>query len=528
MKRKLVISFSIILIILISVIIYFYKKSEKDKDYDLLSTTEYKFWNLSVNGKEGVIRKDGEVILEPEFDSVQIPNQDIPIFIIKKDGKDEVYNDSKEKILTNYEDIEAITITKEDGTVEINNSVLKYKENGLYGLVSFEGEKITKAIYEEIDSMPDKYGAIKVKRDGKYGAINIKGKILIKEKYDEIKGDGFYKDGSYKSAGYIVGNKTDEGMRYGYLNSNGKTIVKIEQEEIYRVLEISDEEEYIIASQNGRYCIYKGKESLIDYMYISIDYNKDSETFTVKKNQSYGLLNKDAKEIIKPEYEELIVAGEYVNVSKNGETSTFDLTGKKVEEPQYMNLEKTKTEKYYIVMTKDYKYGIIDKNKETVIEPKYDYINQIEDTDLILASVGKNIIIYSANVREIVSAENANMDIVNGYIKLTTENNISYLTLEGKEVDNKTVYLNNEIYAQNKNGKWGFVNVLDEQVLDNIYDEVTEVNEYGFAGIKKDGKWGVINSRGDIILEPTYESDISNPIFIGRYYKNGNRLQDSM
>ena len=48
----------------------------------------------------------------------------------------------------------------------------------------------------------------------------------------------------------------------------------------------------------------------------------------------------------------------------------------------------------------------------------------------------------------------------------------------------------------------------------------TELNEYGYAGIKQNGKWGVINSNGDIIKEPTYEFDESvMPVFIKEYYK---------
>ena len=57
--------------------------------------------------------------------------------------------------------------------------------------------------------------------------------------------------------------------------------------------------------------------------------------------------------------------------------------------------------------------------------------------------------------------------------------------------------------------------------IDYQYDKVTELNELGFAGIKKDGKWGVIDKEGNIILEPTYTIPEQNgePYFIGKYYK---------
>ena len=48
---------------------------------------------------------------------------------------------------------------------------------------------------------------------------------------------------------------------------------------------------------------------------------------------------------------------------------------------------------------------------------------------------------------------------------------------------------------------------------------VTELNEYGFAGIKKDGKWGVIDSSGKVIVEPTYDlGNTYNPSFVWKYY----------
>ena len=74
-----------------------------------------------------------------------------------------------------------------------------------------------------------------------------------------------------------------------------------------------------------------------------------------------------------------------------------------------------------------------------------------------------------------------------------------YLTADGKKVDNKTVYLENQLYSSKENGKWGFVDLKDNVIVDYQYDEITEINQYGFAGIKKDGKWGNCISTNIII-----------------------------
>ena len=70
-------------------------------------------------------------------------------------------------------------------------------------------------------------------------------------------------------------------------------------------------------------------------------------------------------------------------------------------------------------------------------------------------------------------------------------------------MDNKTVYYENNIYAAKSGKKWGFVDARNNAIVPYQYDEVTELDEYGFAGINKNGKWGVINSNGDIIISNT-------------------------
>ena len=57
-------------------------------------------------------------------------------------------------------------------------------------------------------------------------------------------------------------------------------------------------------------------------------------------------------------------------------------------------------------------------------------------------------------------------------------------------------------------------------IVEAQYDEVTEVNEFGYAAVKKEGKWGVINSKGEKILEPTYKfQEGIEPSFISTYYQ---------
>ena len=288
MNKKWMILVCLIVLIIIGIAcsIFFAKKKEKDRDYELMQEVEYKYYVLEVGGKYGVIKRDGTVMIEPIYDEVQIPNQDKEIFIVKESDMYKVFNENSEQIFKDITEVTAISGTNSIGEVIYNNTVLKYKENDKYGLLDFKGKKVTEALYEEMTSLTDKYGEILVKKDGKLGVINVKGINLVDTKFDYIKGDGYVKNGSYKDSGYIIGNKSNQGMRYGYIDKNEKEIIKLEQESIYRVTEIDSDDTYVIASQNGRYALYKNKENMTDYRYINMHYNNGTNLFTVQKNIS--------------------------------------------------------------------------------------------------------------------------------------------------------------------------------------------------------------------------------------------------
>ena len=71
---------------------------------------------------------------------------------------------------------------------------------------------------------------------------------------------------------------------------------------------------------------------------------------------------------------------------------------------------------------------------------------------------------------------------------------------------------------QADDGKWGFVDKNGNVVVDCKYDVVTELNEYGFAGIFQENKWGVIDQNGKVVVVPSYEIETYySPTFIGEY-----------
>ena len=91
--------------------------------------------------------------------------------------------------------------------------------------------------------------------------------------------------------------------------------------------------------------------------------------------------------------------------------------------------------------------------------------------------------------------------------------------MAGEEKEIKDVLSANTLYLSKQNGKYGFVDKNGVVIVDYIYDDATEQNEYGYAGIKKDGKWGAIDSTGKVIVNPTYTLSQNTVVsFIARWH----------
>ena len=98
-KKGFIIVGILILLIVLAVICskFISDKKAEDKDYELFQVSEYLYFPLEVDGKYGVIKRDGSIVIMAEYDDVEIPNQDKAIFVCSKDGKNIVLNDQKEQ-----------------------------------------------------------------------------------------------------------------------------------------------------------------------------------------------------------------------------------------------------------------------------------------------------------------------------------------------------------------------------------------------------------------------------------------------
>lgn len=563
-NKKIVLILLVILILIGIMICVLIVNANNGISYEIENVTDYSYFKLYENEKYGVIDAKGNILVEPKYEMLVIPNPSKAVFIcyINYDSENgenetEIVNEKNEKILTQYKQVLPLMFKDAYTETPYEKSVLTYKENGKYGIIDFKGKKLTNAIYDSVESLLYKEGCLLVKQADKYGIVTMKGKKIIEVEYDDIIADGYYEeDTKYQKAGFVVMQKKEEGYRYGYINNKAEKILEVEYNEIDRITEITQEEDaYLLAFKNGQAGVYKNKKQVIKHGYEEIEYNKLSELFIVQKNDKQGVINKEGTEVIPVEYDYILVSGKNITVQKEDTIQYFDLKGNKEENQNSKTILDTKNPDYFITINELEKYGICTKEGNTILENEYSYVEYVYDTFFIITKEGKievidvqnkekklhssyqvvqkldnksiiqaiilepyTIEIYNNKMEKVASMKEATLKEENNYIVLYSDTERKYFDNEGNEIENTTIFSDLALFAfKSESGKWGFKNKEGTVVIEPSYDMVTELNANGFAGIKKDNKWGVINEKGEIILQPSYEIEWNEPQFIGPY-----------
>lgn len=561
MKKKYITIIVILIFIAIASIIIYNISTKNDKTNKIEEIKQYNYFVLKQNDLYGVIDKEGNTIIAPEYNEIKIPNPEKGIFICYLEDTTKIFNEKKEQIMTKYNDVQPIRLKNIASDLMYEKSILKYSKDGKYGLVNFEEKVITKPIYDEIDSLPYKEGELLVKQNEKYGVINMIGNKILDIAYDKIEVDGYYTDENhYQYAGYIVSIKTQEGYRYGYLNYKGKEILKAEYNDIIRVKEIEDNtNSYLIHAKNGQYGITKNENQILQNEYQSIRYDATNKIFVIEKSKKYGIANLDGKVIVPIQYNQIDITGIYLYAQNEQETTVYNNDGTIADIDSNTSILNTSNEQYKIKInnTNGTKYGVINQEGTTLIEDKYNYIEylydtyfivsiengklgilddkgatkielnhdslqKIQDTNLVQATLSENKTtqIYSQNMEKICELQNASIEVKNDYIKIYNETEIKYFNKDGKELKNTEVFSDNKLFVKMENNQYGFVDKNGTLVVDYKYDKAYEFNEYGFAAIRKNGKWGAINEEGQEVVAPIYEiQDEQEPFFIGMFYR---------
>ena len=303
---------------------------------------------------------------------------------------------------------------------------------------------------------------------------------LLKQ-FNNVQSDGFYDaKTNAEAAGYIVSNKTTEGYRYGYVNYKGKLLLKPEYNQLYRVMDIENKDKvYIIAAKNGRYGVSLNGKTIINYEYQFIEYDGATEKFILQKSSNYGVAKIDGEILIPVENSNVEAKGIYLYVTKQDENKVYDKNGQRKEIDFNTTITPTDNEEYYIKIVEEdenYLYGVVNKeekeiipviygyieyifedyfivcnenylqgvantNNDMKIDLKYNLVQKIQDTNIIMALDTENnkTELYSKQLEKICEIEEATVEVQSenneNIIKIYNNKETKYFDANGRKIN---------------------------------------------------------------------------------------------
>lgn len=480
MKKVFAVAIAIVVIIMFIFII----KGLLSKDTTSGKITTKNYFASYKDNKWGVIDSTGNNVIDPSYkEMIVVPNSKSGVFICTYDVnydtgdyKTKVLNDKNQEIFTQYDKVEAIQNQDKDGNLWYEKNVLKVQKDGKFGLIDLTGNEIIQIEYDEISVIPEIENSFKVKKDSKYGIVDGDGKTVVQAQYADI--DVLGKD---NKSGFIV--KNDSG-KYGIVDYSNTQILEAKYDSIEKVY---GNDMYVVTISGKQKVVNKAGEDVLTTGFDSIK--------QILANQENAVI-----------------------FMKSDKCGVMNTNGEVLIDAQYDSLKETKVGMF--IASKDGKYGIINSNKEEKLPFEYSSITFSDKADLYVAEDSNfNAKILNSNLDEKASGILSELNESKGYLKLRVDNSYKYYNFKFEEKQESDIFTSRTLFLSKKDGKYGFVDKAGKVVVDYIYDDAMEQNDYGFAAVKKDGKWGSIDGKGNVVQEPTYNLDDYLLIdFIGRWH----------
>ena len=442
-----------------------------------------KYFPVYTNEKWGVLSSRGDIVIEAIYDeAIIIPDSSKAIFICTYDVdytagtyKTKVLNEKNEEIITGYDSVEAIENYDSSNTLWYEDDVLRVKKDGKYGLVDFKGKQIADCIYEEIVALKGTSNSLLTTKDGKKGIIDNTGAVILDNEYKSIV--AFSE--KYEN-GYIV---QYENGKYGVMNWNKTVALEAKYDEVKPIYASGD---YYVVKENGKWKVVDTVGG--SYLEGKFDNIKsiDNGYAVIKKDGKYGVVYVlDGTNTIATNYQDITYGANSKYIIKlNGKYGIMNVEGVALVENKYTSIVYRTEGNFYEAANSDYTSDLIDSE-------------------------------MNVKLTGIISMLNAN----DGYMQVRVGEEYKYYNFKFEEKTSQEVLKNNTIFLSKKDGKYGFVNKDGIVVVDYIYDDAGEQNEFGYASVKKDGLWGCVDSKGNVKIAPAYKLENNAAIeFIGKWH----------
>ena len=479
LNKKKVVGAIIAIVVLVMVIVSM-KKLLDPKEEKAITSQVYYFSAYS-NDKWGVINSSGSEVIPFEYDEmIIVPDSKKDIFITMTDVdleagtyKTKVFNKNNDVLFKEYDAVEAIDNYDTAQNIWYEENVLRVKKDGKYGLINFNGAKLLDTKYDDIYSLKGTKNSLIIVSGENIGLASNVGDVIVPAEYKNISSIG----NDYRN-GYIV---TDANGKQGLIGEDKKTILETKYDEVKPIV------------GNG--------------MHVA----KEDGVLKILDEANVVILDSDFDDVVQISGENLIL--------KRGENVGVLTVAKEEKIPfEYQNLKDIGNN--HFIAKKEGKYGVIDAAGATVLDFKFSYIKQRKDADFIEAETdGIQTEIYDKDMALKLTGIVSSVNVDKGYIYIRVGQEQKYYNFKFEEKQAVDFFPNHTLFLSKKDGKYGYTNAKGELVVDYIYDDAKEQNEYGYCSVKKGSVWGALNSVGNVAIKPSVNMDSYLLIdFIGTWH----------
>jgi len=402
------------------------------------------------DGKFGVIRSNGKIILKPQYDSLFYE-------------KGFIYAENTNEYDQTWNIIDTFGIRKNQVSYEairrFKEGMFAVKKRGKWGFIDRTGKEIVSCVYDDIKA-PEK-GLIEVKFHGEYGVISYNNTwVVLPKKYPvEITSDSTYiLKNPYQNSLYSFNGDLIYFTDYTLENSNG-----------YLREKKGDSTLWLIDLQ-GRVL-----DTTSPMLTVKVD---DSDVTIVRKNGKWGAFSSNGKVIINfdNDYEEIFPPSEgYFGIKENGAFGFVDFQNKLRIANRYEGI-KPFASGLAAVMIRG-RWGFIDKREILVIQPLYDETESFDHPLVIVSQSGKKGLMDKAG-KLVVPLD---------YTQIIRQSDGKFLV--------------------DKYGQKGMLASDGQMILSPKFQEITDTG-YEYLITKRGDKYGIVAVNGVPLIPPVYDNII--------------------
>lgn len=514
------------------------------------------------NGKWGFINQRGEMVIQPQFEIVDVFYNGS--CIAKKDGKWGLIDKDGE-----------IRAAMFDTLIRISPNRLLAKQNGLYGVIDDQGNFTIEPAFLQVaplyfsDSL-----YLGMLANNMYNVISPRGSLAVSEALTNcspfemgaaVIGTASQLDDSTAKMLAAVGM---DGSKYGMINRKGKITVPAGTYDDIRFNEA-----------NACYTSFKtthfeagvpyGKFGLIDTTgniicqptYDEVPIYGDG-LFAVQLNGKSGYIDRSGKMVIPCQYEFAHPFGDGIAaVGLNGVPTFIDKKGKVVFTAPFMAgafpfsngraafKDKRNQLAGYIdragniavaaqydggedfvdgraVVGKDSLFGMIDTSGKLILPVSYIHIERLKKNIYQVVTPDFRYGISDANGHFIIAPLHDDVSAFDdATISVVDHGRYGCYTLDGKEIfpvksKRDINFLNRNYAIADENGKAGLIDRNGKNLAPFVYDSVY-VFISGYSSVVQGNKWGLIDSTGKQVVAPSYDELLITPSGYSRIKRNG-------